>query len=76
MPAPVTPEPSMPEPEAPPRRRSTVRERAPVSSGESFTPTAPTAPIITPAPEPAAEAVAPEEAGKPRKTGWWSKRFG
>jgi ribonuclease E len=77
MPAPVTPEPSTPEREAPPRRRSTVREPAPVSSGESFTPAAPPpTPVITPAPEPATEAVAPEDAGKPRKTGWWSKRFG
>jgi ribonuclease E len=74
-PTPVIPEPSMPEPEAP-RRRSTVREPAPVSSGESFAPTPSPTPVVTPAPEPAAETITTEDASKPRKTGWWSKRFG
>jgi ribonuclease E len=75
MPAPSAPEPSMPEPAAPPRRRSTVREAAPVSSGESFVPASP-APVVTPVPEPAAETDATEDPNKPRKTGWWSRRFG
>jgi ribonuclease E len=74
-PAPVIPKPSLPEPEAP-RRRSTVREPAPVSSGESFAPTPSPTLIVTPAPEPAVETITTEEANKPRKTGWWSKRFG
>jgi ribonuclease E len=72
-PAPVIPQAPMPEPEAP-RRRSTVREPAPVSSGESFAPTPSPAPAVTPVPEPAPEAT--EDANKPRRTGWWSKRFG
>jgi hypothetical protein len=53
-----------------------VREPAPVSSGESFAPTPSPTLIVTPAPEPAIETVTTEDANKPRKTGWWSKRFG
>ncbi|MGA8321566.1 MAG: ribonuclease E/G, partial [Xanthobacteraceae bacterium] len=56
------------------RRRSTVRERAPVSSGDE------TAAVSTPsasaAPEPAATDNNGEAAGdQPRRTGWWSRRF-
>jgi ribonuclease E len=70
------------QPEAPaateaPRRRSTVREPAPVFG--SSEPAAPPAPAS--APEPAAspapaepEAPAAEE-GKPRRSGWWSRRI-
>jgi ribonuclease E len=61
----------------PPRRRSTVRERAPVVSGSDapLPASEPTAP--TPAPEPVVIEVAETEsaADKPRKTGWWSRRF-
>ncbi len=69
------PEPvAAPAPNAPPepRRRSTVREPAPVF-GES-------APAPIPAPPPASEPApgvtsASDDAGKPRKTGWWAKRL-
>jgi ribonuclease E len=57
----------------PPRRRSTVREPAPVS-GQS----APAAtPVVTPAPEPAVvqSSSSHADAGKPRRTGWWAKRL-
>jgi ribonuclease E len=61
----------------PPRRRSTVRERAPTARAAEAPP---------PASEPAAPATAPEPvvievsetestADKPRKSGWWSRRF-
>jgi len=60
------------EPEAP-RRRSTVRERAPVSGSAS--PAAPAAPAA-PGPEPVvAETNETEDTNRPRKTGWWSRRF-
>ncbi len=69
-----TPAPA-PEPE-PRRRRSTVREPAPVSSSESFMPPSP-APLSTaPVPEPTAETTETEDPNRPRKTGWWSRRFG
>jgi ribonuclease E len=53
-----------------PRRRSTVREPAPVSS-ESV-------PVIMPAPTPTPVVIstaAADEAAKPRRTGWWAKRL-
>jgi ribonuclease E len=61
---------------APPRRRSTVRERAPVFGDQG------SAPPSTPQPEPIAPAVVPVTEGaatpvdesKPRRTGWWSRR--
>jgi ribonuclease E len=59
-----------------PRRRSTVREAAPVSvnSEGSASPPAP-APVPTPAPEPViTEIDAGEGANRPRRTGWWSRR--
>jgi ribonuclease E len=66
------------EPE-PPRRRSTVREPAPVVGSADATPPAPTpsaAPVPTPAPEPViTELKEAEDANRPRKTGWWSRRF-
>jgi len=59
------------EPE-PPRRRSTVREPAPVGMSEAAPP--PAAP--TPVPERAiTEASESQDADRPRKTGWWAKRF-
>jgi ribonuclease E len=67
-------------PAEPPRRRSTIREPAPMI-GEA--PVAIPAPAPTPVPavvishEPAPSPAAPEEsdAGKPRRTGWWARRF-
>jgi ribonuclease E len=65
IPAPPTAEPE------PVRRRSTVRERAPVGGGDSPAP-AQTAPSV---PEPAVETNDAAGADQPRKTGWWSRRF-
>ena len=63
------------EPEPPaPRRRSTVREPAPVSGS-----TETAAPAAIPPASPAAEAVVTEvdeseSANRPRRSGWWSRR--
>ncbi len=70
-------EPQEPEP---PRRRSTVREPVPLAGDEA--PASYVAPSAPPAPSPAATEQAPtqdagepqDEAGKPRRTGWWAKR--
>ena len=56
----------------PPRRRSTVREPAPVFSGS--------APVVTPMPAPPPPAptvvsTAEADASKPKKSGWWAKRL-
>jgi len=61
----------------PPRRRSTVREPAPIGSNDEVAATASQpAPPAIPAPEPVvSETSATEEADRPRKTGWWSRRF-
>jgi len=71
-PLPVPPVQSAPEP---PRRRSTVREPAPV-----FAEGAPVAiPIPQPAPAPPPVVVSSAEnaddASRPRRTGWWAKRL-
>ena len=58
----------------PPRRRSTVREAAPVSGGES-TPPMPRPAEPAAAPAPAVSSAAEGDADKPRKTGWWAKRL-
>ena len=71
-PAPQALEASPPAAEAPPRRRSTVREPAPI--GGSETP----APMPPPSPEPSPVVVESGEAeakNQPRKTGWWSRRI-
>jgi ribonuclease E len=75
-PAPVSAEPPHAEQQAePPRRRSTVRERAPIGGSDDAPPPAPTIPVA-PAPEPVVTEVAETEgADRPRKTGWWSRRF-
>jgi ribonuclease E len=56
-----------------PRRRSTVRERAPSfddsAAASSMTPTAASAP---PQPE---QTVASDASAQPRRTGWWAKRL-
>jgi len=77
-PRPVTPQPvpaASFEPEQP-RRRSTVREPAPTfTAGQGFSP-APRQEASSPAPDAsAAEPAGGDEAGKPRKTGWWAKRI-
>jgi ribonuclease E len=58
----------------PPRRRSTVRERAPIAgSGEQPQPGSPQ----PSAPEPVITDVGDNSDGdKPRRSGWWSRRFG
>lgn len=59
-----------PAPEAP-RRRSTVRERAPVfSSAPVVTPPAP-----QPPPTPVVTSTAEADANKPKRSGWWAKRL-
>jgi ribonuclease E len=73
--APVTPPPvSQPEPESP-RRRSTVREPAPIFGGHAAE-TPP--PVFTPAPSTQTAASSSSESegtSKPRRTGWWAKRL-
>jgi ribonuclease E len=77
-PTPVSAEaPSAEQQAEPPRRRSTVRERAPIGGSDNAPPPAPTMPA---APAPASEPVVTEVAEtegteRPRKTGWWSRRF-
>ena len=77
-PTPVSAEPPHAEQQAePPRRRSTVRERAPIGGSDDAPPPAATAPVApAPAPEPVITEVAETEGtDRPRKTGWWSRRF-
>ena len=77
-PAPVSAEASHTEQQPePPRRRSTVRERAPIGGSDDAPPPASTAPVApAPAPEPVITEVAGTEGtDQPRKTGWWSRRF-
>ena len=57
-----------------PRRRSTVREPAPFVVGSAEAPVAPPPPP-SPSAEPTVEVQAPEDAGQPRRTGWWSRRL-
>jgi ribonuclease E len=61
------------EPAAPARRRSTVREPAPTFSSPVVTPMP--APQPMPSAAPAPEPAPVEDAGKPRRTGWWAKRL-
>ena len=64
---------------APPRRRSTVREPAPITGNNDVShPAAPAAPEppSTPTPEPVVTEVGDsEDADRPRRSGWWSRRF-
>lgn len=69
--APGTPPASEPLPEAPPRRRSTIREPAPVGTSEPMTTVAPSAP----APAPVISSTAPDTSSEPPKRGWWAKRL-
>jgi ribonuclease E len=70
----VQPSPAQPEP---PRRRSTVREPAPVvNSGEASPPPEAVAPPQSPAPQPVVTEVGEgENTEQPRRSGWWSRRF-
>jgi len=56
-----------------PRRKSTVRERAP-SFGEDNAAPGMTAPAA-PSPPPPSETAADETPAQPRRTGWWAKRL-
>jgi ribonuclease E len=61
-------------PEEPARRRSTVRERAPVAAGEAAPAPAPAA-SAPPAPEPVVtDSGDGAESNQPRRSGWWSRR--
>jgi ribonuclease E len=64
------------EPE-PTRRRSTVRERAPMTGGEDAPSSLPSpAPSASPVSEPAVpDANEAADGDRPRRTGWWSRRF-
>jgi ribonuclease E len=67
------PAPSPAEAEAP-RRRSTVREPAPIVGGGEATGT-PVLPPPSPPPEPViTEIDSGESANRPRRSGWWSRR--
>jgi ribonuclease E len=58
-----------------PRRRSTVREPAP-GAGSNVVPTpAPEEPAPPPEQPTAAEPPESEATGRPRRTGWWSRRI-
>jgi len=78
-PSPARAEPSpaeaTPAAQEPPRRRSTVREPAPAAGGNVAAPPAPPQ-SAPPATSPAtAEPSEGEDAGRPRRTGWWSRRI-
>jgi ribonuclease E len=75
-PAPVSAEaPSAEQHPEPPRRRSTVRERAPVAGSDDAPPPAPTEPVPAAAEPVVTEVAETANADQPRKTGWWSRRF-
>jgi ribonuclease E len=61
--------------EEPVRRRSTVRERAPIGAPEETPPPQAQQPV-SPTPEPVITEIGEAaEADRPRRTGWWSRRF-
>ena len=57
--------------EAPPRRRSTIREPAPVSASEPMAAVTP----VPPAPAPVVLSTTPDATAEPPKRGWWAKRL-
>jgi len=76
-PAPIADEAPRPAPpEEPVRRRSTVRERAPIGGGEDALPPSQTQQPVSATPEPVVtETSEAAETDRPRRTGWWSRRF-
>ncbi len=71
-PAAAEAQPEAPPQEASPRRRSTIREPAPVATSDAVAmPIAP-APVT---PAPVVSSTAPETAAEPPKRGWWAKRL-
>ena len=72
QPAAVAPAPQPTAEAAPPRRRSTVREAAPVSSSAAATPPMP---APQPLPEPVVTSAADADASKPKRSGWWAKKL-
>ena len=68
------PQAAAPPAEEPPRRRSTVREPAPISGNQEASQPAPTQPP-PPAPQPViTELGESEDTNRPRRSGWWSRR--
>jgi ribonuclease E len=70
-----------PAPQEPPRRRSTIREPAPMFSSGPMSEVQPPAPPPPPLPDPAPAVTIPEPAApsseaeaKPRRFGWWNRR--
>ena len=59
----------------PPRRRSTVREPAPGAGSGVVTPEEPATPSPSPEQPVAAEPAESDDAARPRRTGWWSRRI-
>jgi len=69
---PVTPTEAQPAtaPQEPPRRRSTIREPAPIGAAGA----APSPAPVVPPPTPVVSSTAPEVAAAPKR-GWWGKRL-
>ena len=62
--------------EEPVRRRSTVRERAPIGAADEGLPPPQTQQPVSATPEPVITEIGEAaEADRPRRTGWWSRRF-
>ncbi len=71
----TTPQAATPTSQEPPRRRSTVREPAPISGNQDVSQPAPAQPP-PPAPEPViTELGESEDTKRPRRSGWWSRRL-
>jgi len=71
----TTPQAATPASQEPPRRRSTVREPAPISGNQDVSQPAPAQPP-PPAPEPViTELGESEDTNRPRRSGWWSRRL-
>ena len=69
------PQAAAPPAEAPPRRRSTVREPAPILGNQEASQPAPPQPP-PPAPQPViTEHGESEDTNRPRRSGWWSRRL-
>jgi ribonuclease E len=65
-----------PAPPEPARRRSTVRERAPTAATTSERPPPAPSEAASPAPQPVITEVGDSESTeRPRRSGWWSRRF-